>query len=89
MLNSVYDNYFGAKAVEQFQEKFQKAKRQLELFEDHEIPRSMLTPRYMYLREVEKMQGLPLPLVLRKESDPMALLFGHKGLGVTESFRLI
>ena len=69
--------------MEQYHQKFLQAKRHLELFEDHEIPREMLTPRFMYLREVEKMQTLPLPLVLRKESNPVALMFGHKGLGVS------
>lgn len=81
-LNSNYDKYFGEKAFEDFHNKFLQSKRQLELFEDHEIPRNQLTPRYMYLREVEKMQGIPLPLVLRKESNPLGLFFGHKGLGV-------
>jgi hypothetical protein len=84
LLNSVYDKYFGEKALLDFQNKFKNSKRQLELFEDSEIPRSQLTPRYMYLREVEKMQGLPLPLYLRKESDPFGLYFGKRGLGVSD-----
>ena len=49
-----------------------------------ELPKRVLSPRSQYVEEVVKSNGLPLPLVLRKDGNPHAVNFAHKGLGDTK-----
>ncbi len=80
--NGVYEQYFGANAVLDLHSKYRKIRDDRE---DNtagtEVPNELSTPRSLYLREVVKGNLLPLPLVLRKETHPLGLHLGHRGLG--------
>eukprot|EP01034_Spumella_vulgaris_P029711 gene29711-36803_t len=81
-LTKVYDNYFGEQSRLDFTMKFKNAERDLDRYHlDEDIPAHLLTPRSVFMRETAKARLLPLPLILRKEANPLGIFLGHKGLG--------
>ena len=74
--------YFGETARQGFALRFKNAAKDLERYQDEsQLPASKSTPRSMYLRESAKANLIPLPLILRKESNPMGVHLSHRGLG--------
>lgn len=81
-LRGVYDQYFGEAAILDFHQKFKSAMLNIERYPvDSELPDDLRTPRSLYLRGTTKAQLLPLPLILRKESEPLGLHLRYRGIG--------
>jgi Ran GTPase-activating protein (RanGAP) involved in mRNA processing and transport len=82
--------YFGESARASFAQRFKTASKDLERYKDEAtIPAAKLTPRSLYLREGAKKNLLPLPIVLRKESNPMGVHLPHRGIGDVRMIPLI
>jgi hypothetical protein len=76
------EKYFGEKARVSFAKRFKDAAKDFEKYPyDSMLPEEKRTPRSMYLREVSKQKLLPLPIILRKESNPMGVHLPHRGIG--------
>eukprot|EP01032_Pedospumella_encystans_P003385 gene3385-3997_t len=76
------NEFFGEKARFDLALKFKKATKDLERYPNEEdLPAEKKTPRQMYLREVAKSNLMPLPIILRKDSNPMGIHLSHRGLG--------
>lgn len=74
--------FFGEKARFDLALKFKKATKDLERYQNEEdLPAEKRTPRQLYLREVAKSNLMPLPIILRKDSNPMGVHLSHRGLG--------
>ena len=81
-LREEWSKYFGPVAKTSFTAAFQRAKRDFHgAHNDEDVPEECRTPRRMYLREVEKLKLLPLPVILRKETNQKGVFLAHKGLG--------
>jgi len=81
-LKEEWSKYFGPVAKTAFTAAFQRAGRDLRvMINDSDVPDECNTPRRNYLREVTKLNLLPLPTVLRKETHPKGVFLAHKGLG--------
>lgn len=84
------DQFFGEKARVDFALRFKNATKDLERYSDEsKLPPEKLTPRSLYLREGAKKNLLPLPIILRKDSNPMGVHLPHRGIGDDKMFPLI
>lgn len=80
-----FHSYFGQKSRSEFNLKFKSASLLLDRYaDDEEVPEKMRTPRTLFLRESAKDNLIPLPLILRKESNPVGIYLGNRGLGDTK-----
>lgn len=76
------NEFFGEKARLDLALKFKKATKDLERYPNEaDLPAERRTPRQLYLREVAKANLLPLPIILRKDSNPMGIHLSHRGVG--------
>jgi hypothetical protein len=73
--------YFGETARQGFAQRFKNASKDLERYSEEQLPLAKRSPRSMYLRESAKKNLLPLPIILRKESNPMGVHLSHRGIG--------
>ncbi len=81
-MKDVYDHYIGNQAILDFQYKYKKVVNDTEHYpSDEDLPIHSLTPRSMYLRSTVKNKTLPLPLLIRKETEPLGIHLSHHGLG--------
>eukprot|EP01040_Poterioochromonas_malhamensis_P006668 gene6668-7183_t len=81
-MKDVYDHYIGNQAILDFQYKYKKIVNHTEHYPlDQNLPIHLLTPRSMYLRGTIKNKTLPLPLLIRKETEPLGIHLSHHGLG--------
>lgn len=81
-LHGVFDHYFGVRSRVDFVKKVKTSYSAIcKYSSESDLPEVLSSPRSLYLREISKAQLLPLPLVLRKESNPKGVFLGHKGLG--------
>lgn len=81
-LKDVYDQYIGTTAMLDLHSKFKESGKMLERYPNKEdLPDHLLTPRSLYLRETAKSKLLPRRLLVRKESEPLAITLAHHGLG--------
>lgn len=84
ILSNQYDRYFGEKSRINFHKRYKQQRKDMNRRSNKDItdmPSKLLSPRSMYLREVDKNNLLPLSLLLRKENKPLGLYLGHRGLG--------
>lgn len=82
LLQEQYQNYFGIKAKENLMLKFKRASHNLEIMpKDSDVPGELRSPRFMYMREVQKGHLLPLPLTVRNTKNPRGIFLAGKGLG--------
>lgn len=82
LLQEQYQNYFGVKAKENLMLKFKRASHNLEIMpKDGDVPDELRSPRFMYMREVQKGHLLPLPLTVRNTKNPRGIFLAGKGLG--------
>ena len=82
--------YFGEEARIAFSLRFKNASKDLERYSNEEmLPISKLTPRSLYLRESAKNNLLPLPIILRKSTNPMGVHLSHRGIGDERMIPLI
>ena len=81
-LNEVMDHYFGNISRINFNRRFLQANKNLQTYPDDDtLPISLSSPRSLYLRETTKLNILPLPLILRKEKEPLGIYLSHHGIG--------
>jgi len=81
-LTGVKDHYFGNISRINFNRRFLQANKNLQTYPDDDtLPFSLSSPRSLYLREITKLNILPLPLILRKEKEPLGIFLSHRGLG--------
>jgi len=81
-LNEVMDHYFGNISRINFNRRFLQANKNFQTYpDDDSLPLSLSSPRSLYLRETTKLNILPLPLILRKEKEPLGIYLSHHGIG--------
>ncbi len=82
VLKEEWPKYFGPAAKAAFTAAFRTAQKDyIGAPNDKDVPEECNTPRRNYLRETTKLNLLPLPMILRKETHPKGVYLAHKGLG--------
>ena len=75
-------NYIGKEAFTKFNDIYKTSSALLNKCpSDNDIPENLRSPRSMFLREITKKNLLPIPIILRDETNSKGLFLAHKGLG--------
>lgn len=90
ILQDEFNKYFGNAAKAGLMLKFKRANQDLETMpNDSDVPPHLRTPRFLYMREVEKSKLIPLSLPVRKKANPRGIFLGGKGLGDTRILPIV
>lgn len=82
--------YCGPSARNDFNMLYKHANRNFAVYEtNEEVPEAERTPRAMYLREIERHNLPPLPLILRKAIQLNGVYLSNRGLGDLATLPLI
>lgn len=83
-------NYYGKNSRNKLNLLYKKSRNDLSIYPTLDsLPSDKHTPRSLYLREVTRLNLLPLPLVLRQAISPYDVNLAHRGLGDTRVGPLI